>query len=130
MDILLDTNAILAVFNYKIDIFREIPRRFGKVRFYTVKAVVNELKAIANDPNRSRKERDFAKYALQLLEINKVEVLDIANKKADEILVDLSKNFVIFTLDKEVKRKIKKKGGYYLELRGGKLFTNFPEELF
>jgi len=126
MDILLDTNAILAIFNYKKDIFSLIRAKYDNVKFYTTKGVINELKAIANDPKRSRTERNYAKFALKIIEMNNVKIIEI-DKKVDDVLAELSNKFVIFTLDKDLKRRIRKRGGYLLELRGGKLYTNYYE---
>ena len=101
MRVLLDTNAILAVFNYKKDIFKLIREKYV-AELYTTKSVIDELKSIANDPKRKGSERRNAKLALKLLEINNVKVLNLVGK-TDKILEDLSKEFVIFTLDKELK---------------------------
>ena len=127
MRVLLDTNAILAVFNYRKDIFKLIREKYT-AELYTTKSVINELKSIANDPKRKGSERRNAKLALQLLQINNVKILNLVGK-TDKILEDLSKEFVIFTLDKELKRKIKQKNGYFMELRWGKIYTNYPDLL-
>ncbi|AAR39162.1 NEQ313 [Nanoarchaeum equitans Kin4-M] len=125
MRIILDTNAIMAIFNYGIDIIDLINKKY-KAEYYVTKSILNELKAIANDPKRKGRYRRNAKLALQYLKIINAQILNL-DGKTDEILKDLSKDFVILTLDKDLKREIIKKGGFYMELRGGKLYTNYPD---
>ena len=50
-----------------------------------------------------------AKLALKLIKAKGLKILDINQKPVDKILTELSKEYIIATQDKELKKEIKNK---------------------
>jgi rRNA-processing protein FCF1 len=101
-DILLDTNFLTAPFQMNIAIFEEFEEKYPGCNFYTLDEVMEEAKSI--------EEGKYGGLIEKLVE-GEVEVLETeGNGFVDDLLVDLSDQFLIATNDKELKQRIVKKG--------------------
>lgn len=122
--IALDTNMLLAVEKFKMDIFSEIRGIFGSGAEIVVPLEVKkELEAIGEKNNAA------VKVAESILEKSRLQIVKTSAKNADDALLELAKkNIVIATNDRELRKKINGFGGKLVYLRKKKfLETNFME---
>ena len=101
MEILLDTSLILSAVRNKIDIFEELLEH----KVIIPKQVLVELEGLS-------KNKDEAKLALKILELNKFKKIDLKTKNTDKGIINYSRQnpkIIIATLDKEIKNSIKNK---------------------
>ncbi|VVB82112.1 Uncharacterised protein [uncultured archaeon] len=112
----LDTNFILSCARKKIDFFNEI--KFMGLKTLIPLQVIEELKILSGKGNSKLKEE--IKLSLNILKNNSFEKIDLHTKNVDNGLVDISekRDYVIATLDKEIKSRIKNPK---LIIRGKKL---------
>jgi rRNA-processing protein FCF1 len=104
--VVLDTNFILSCVRKKIDFFHEI--KFSGLNIIIPIQVVAELENLSETGNL--KLRDEAKFSLMLLKKNSFEKVDLKIKNVDNGIIKLAKeneDYIIATLDKEIKDKIK-----------------------
>ena len=104
---ILDTNFILTCVKQKIDFFEDI--KFMGMRILIPKQVIKELERISSSKKKLHFRED-AKLALKLLEKNPFKEVNLKNKNVDKALIKLAKEnpeFIMATLDKELKKKIK-----------------------
>lgn len=114
--IILDTNFLLAVFELKIDIFAEIDRLYDSpYKLYILDRTLDEVENLINTPLLSKKSR--AKATLQLIQAKKIPIIETQDHRSvDDILVD-QKGYTIATVDKELKRRLRKEGRKILTIR-------------
>ncbi len=105
--IILDTNALMAVGEFKIDVFSEIEKIYSfPYKFYVLQGTLNELEKIQKE-QRGKFVR-AAKLALALLKAKKVEII-AEEGYVDELLVKHSKEGnLILTQDVALKKKLQK----------------------
>ncbi len=105
MRFLLDTNFLMAVGQFKIDIFSEL-MLFGKPEFFTLDVVVRELEKLAAGKGKDKKA---ARLALTLVEKKGVKVLESGGKDADMEIerVASEEGFTVCTTDKELAERLK-----------------------
>jgi rRNA-processing protein FCF1 len=109
--VILDTNILMYCAKYRIDLFRELVG----FELYTFDNMLNELKKIAGG-----KGKDAALARISLEFTKKMKVIK-TTKPVDKSLVDFAKkDFIIFTQDREVQKKLKemkKSFGYLRQKR-------------
>ena len=110
----LDTNALTAIYLFKARVFEQIREEIGKTEFAVPRQVLDELGKLAE---RNEKLKRAAKIAKELMEKNKVKVVEVEANNADDALLKLSKGAIIATNDKRLKKKIIEKGGRVFFLR-------------
>lgn len=111
MKILLDTNFLLYTAKQKLD-YMEI-----EGTFYTLTSVIEELQKL-KEKARKRGDREAAGLALQLLKTNKVKILK-SSGNADNAIVEKSENYMVATMDRGLKKRLKGKARI-LTVRGRK----------
>jgi len=98
-DIILDTNFLAAPFQMNLGIFQEFEERYPGCNFYTLDRVMEEAKSI--------EEGKYGGLIEQLVEKEEIQVLETkGNGFVDDLLVELSDEFLIATNDKELKGRI------------------------
>ena len=105
---ILDTNFILSCVKQKINFLDEI--KFMGMDVLIPEEVLDEVKNIMNSKKKLHFRED-AKLALKILGKNKFKKIKLGTSHVDKGLVNFSKknkDVVVATLDKELKRKIKK----------------------
>ena len=85
--ILLDSNAVMMLFEFNLDLEGELTRLFGKFKIIIPKSVINEIKFLSEHENGRKKF--IAKPALKLIE--KYDVVDVEGK-GDQAILNLAKN--------------------------------------
>ncbi len=109
-DILLDTNFLTAPFQMNISIFEEIDQKYPGNKVFTLDRVVEEAKSI--------EEGKYGGLIEKLIESESVQVLKTeGNGFVDDLLVDLSDEFLIATNDRELKNRILDKGRPVMYIR-------------
>jgi len=109
-DILFDTNFLVAPFQLNVSIFEEIDEMFPGNRTFTVDLVVDEAKSIEGGK--------YGGLVEKLIESEEINVLETeGNGFVDDLLVDLSDEFLIATNDKELKNRIVDEGRPVMYIR-------------
>lgn len=111
--VLLDTNFLLTLVRHKIHGIEEIKQKLP-AEFYTLSRVLYELKGLGKGDKKVKKE---AAIVEQMLKNNNVHVLDSTLEDVDKELIALSKEYVIATNDKELRRKVREAGGKAIYVR-------------
>lgn len=109
-NIVLDTNTLMAVSQFGIDIFEAIGSQMqGRYHLFVLDKTANELEKLINEARLS--EQKAAKLALQLIKHKNVKTLKTPKNKltADDELLKL-KGYAVLTQDRELKKKLKGKG--------------------
>jgi rRNA-processing protein FCF1 len=117
--VLLDTNAILMLFEFSINLEDELRRLIGVYKILIPDVVFNELQFLSEKGKGIKKRH--ANASLQL--IKKYELIKIDSKKnTDDAIVSLTtnNNFVVVTNDKELRKRLKKNSVPVIFLRAKK----------
>lgn len=101
--ILLDTNFLVAPFQFSFDLFEELDRLYPYAELYTLQDAVQEAKSI--------EEGKYKELVPQIIEGQGIEVLETEGEgEVDDLLVEVSDDFLVATNDKELKKRIKSQG--------------------
>lgn len=120
--IILDTNILLYIGKYKLDIFAELNRVCDfSYKVYVLDGTIQELENLINKGSLSVKR--FAELALRIIKAKKVNIIGTAkDKSVDKTLLDLpADNIIVVSQDKELKEGLTKKGIKVLSLRQKRL---------
>ena len=118
--VILDTSAIMMVFEFFIDIEKEIEKLIGKYDLLIPSAVINELELLSK--NISQTKRKKAKMALKYLENIEYTIIKSREENADESVLTNAieyKSYVI-TNDRPLIKKLKEEGIRVISLRSNK----------
>ena len=101
--ILLDTNFLTAPFQFSFSMFEELERLYPYAEVCTIEDAVQEAKSI--------QQGKYKELVPQLIEKEDIEVLQTESEGiVDDLLVDISDEFIIATNDKELKQRILDQG--------------------
>lgn len=116
--VILDTNAILMLFEFNINLESELKRIIGKYKIIIPKKVYDELVFFSNKSNG--KKKIYSKASLDL--IKKYEIVESLEKDADNAVLLLAKktNGLVVTNDKDLRKSLKEKSIKVLFLRAKK----------
>jgi rRNA-processing protein FCF1 len=106
--ILLDTNFILICIKQKIDFFEELKLRGFKI--IIPENVIREIKKIKKSRQKQR-HREIADLALKILNKSSFEKIKFEKRNLDNAIAEFAnknENITVATLDRELKKKIKK----------------------
>ncbi|RLG71064.1 MAG: hypothetical protein DRO04_00625 [Candidatus Iainarchaeum archaeon] len=121
--IAIDTNILLYIEKFKVDVFTQLKEKFGRVKFYIPKQVMEELKKISEKGKKLSRQVAIAE---KLLKKHDVRIKNISDLNADEALLKLAEQgFIIATNDKQLRDRIKEKGGKVLIIRQKKFVEEF-----
>jgi rRNA-processing protein FCF1 len=115
--VILDSSAILMLFEFSINLEDELTRLIGKFKILIPQTIYNEIEEISKKGNQRKKFN--AKAALEL--IKKYEIID-ANGLGDESVLSLAKklNCFVVTNDKDLRIRLKENHLKVLFLRSKK----------
>lgn len=101
--ILLDTNFLVAPFQLNVSIFEELEDMYPYCQIYTLEDALQEAKSIEGGK--------YGKVVEELIQVQDIEVLETEGEgSVDDLLVDISDEFVIATNDKELKNRLTDEG--------------------
>lgn len=104
--IILDTNFLMAVSQFNIDIFKELERICDfNYELYVLEGTKEELEKLIKELSLSKKVA--AKIALSLIERTDINIILHKKGHVDDILAE--QDAIIATQDKELKQKLKAK---------------------
>jgi len=114
--IVLDTNFLMAIYDLKIDVFEEIFKVCDfKYELYVLEGSIQELERFIKGNLLSKKQA--ALFAMKILKNKEVKVLESDFKgSVDDQLVDLV-DYIIATVDKDLRKRLKEKGVKILTIR-------------
>lgn len=121
-EVVLDTNFLMIPAVLRIDIYDEIARIAGITKVCTLDRSLDELKKLASTCKKA-KERRSSELALEIaLELQSTGKLDVIktddDMTVDDLLVKMSgPGLLVATQDKELKQRIRKRGGKIIVLR-------------
>ena len=121
--IIIDTNFLISMVRFKIDLFSELQRICDfKYTLCMVEGIINELEKLAE--TGKPKDKIAAIISLELIKKKKIKIIKTPSKNkrvknVDLLILNLIKkgNFIVATQDKELKREIRKKGVPIIALR-------------
>ncbi|KYK22854.1 hypothetical protein AYK24_01725 [Thermoplasmatales archaeon SG8-52-4] len=115
--VILDSSAVLMLFEFSIDLEYELTRLLGKYKIILPSPIVDELKFLSKADNGLKKQK--AKAALEL--IKRYEIVH-AEGTGDDSIFNLAKksNGIVVTNDMELRRRIKDLSLKVIFLRGKK----------
>jgi len=104
--VILDSSAILMLFEFQVDLEDELTRLVGKYNIIIPKPIYDELEFLSQ--HGKGKKRINAKASLKL--INRYDVVDVDEKTGDDSVFSLARQTksVVVTNDKELKNRLKK----------------------
>ncbi len=115
--VLIDTNVLLAVAQFRVDVFAEVEKCLDfPARIAVLQGTVAELRKIAQ--TQQGKFRRAAALALVLLKKRKVPVVSSSQNVDQELLKHSREGVLVLTQDRALKRQLQKP---YLTLRQRKL---------
>lgn len=127
-NIIIDTNVLIYMYELKRDIFEFALTVLPNARFFVLDATIKEIEKVYKD--KPRKLLTLKNYIEKLKEKKKFEILEVKQeliekfKKVDNLLIYFSSKYIVYTNDKILKSKIKKKGNKVLTLRLHDVFLN------
>ena len=103
--IILDTNFIIEVLKNKIDLKGELSKICNfPFKIFVLDRIKNELDNIIE--KQGGKNKELAKLALSY--IKNLDIIETKRDNVDEILIEMSKESIIATQDKQLKSRLKK----------------------
>lgn len=111
--IMLDTNFLLTMVRNKIFGLEQLKGKLP-VEFYTLSRVLLELQGLGKSDKKINKEVGLVD---QILKLNNVRVIESLMSSVDDEILKLSKEYVIATNDKELRRRVHQKGGKTVFIR-------------
>jgi len=101
--ILLDTNFLVAPFQLNVSIFEELEEMYPYCQIYTLDDALQEAKSIESGK--------YGKLVEKLIDVQDIKVLETTGEgSVDDLLVDISDEFIVATNDKELKERLKDSG--------------------
>ncbi|MAG21957.1 MAG: hypothetical protein CL943_01445 [Candidatus Diapherotrites archaeon] len=117
--IALDTNMLLAIPRFKVDVLSGIIERFGRIKFVIPKKVLEELEKMAKE---GVKKKSDVSIVIEAIEKNNVKVIETGARNADDALVEMAKQgFWIASNDRVLRKRIKEIGAKNIYLKRKKL---------
>ena len=116
--VILDSNSILMLFEFSLDLESELTRLLGKYKIIIPSPIIEEL-IFLSEKGKGQKGIN-AKAALEL--IKKYDIFNIDAKTADEAVLLTAKktNGIVVTNDKELKQKLRQLSVRVIFLKGKK----------
>lgn len=116
MKVLLDTNFIMDLCRFRIDLSEVHDLVSEPVELYILNSTLAELESLSKKAKHGR----YAKLSLALIDGSKIKILDFSGG-VDQKLLELSdKKFLIATNDRKLRQKVKQKGMKTIYVRARK----------
>ena len=116
MKLLIDTNFIMDLCRFRIDLSELHDLIPESVELYVLGKTIDEL----NSLSKKEKHGKYAKLSLALIKSNRISVSDVAGDVDKSLLALAGKNFLIATNDGKLRLQLKKKGMKTIYLRARK----------
>lgn len=111
--VIIDTNVLLAVALFRLDVFSEVERVCDfPVRLAVLQGSIQELERLSTQERGKFKQA--ARLALALLHAKRLQVLKSIGKVDDALVVESKGGTLVLTQDRELKKRLQKP---YLTIR-------------
>ena len=116
--VILDSSAVLMLFEFSIDLEKELTRLLGNYHIVIPTPIVRELEFLSENGKGEKKTK--AKASLKL--IKKYDTINVDEKGGDDSILDLAKkiNGIVVTNDRELRSRLKKLSSSVIFLRSKK----------
>lgn len=116
--VILDSSAILMLFEFAIDLEKELTRLLGSYHIVVPTPIVRELEFLSE--NGKGKKKAKAKASLKL--IKKYDTIDVEGRNGDDSVLELAKkiNGIVVTNDRELRNRVKEMSLSVIFLRAKK----------
>jgi len=116
--VILDSSAILMLFEFSIDLEKELTRLLGIYKIIIPSPIVRELEFLSDHGMGERKVK--AKASLKL--IKKYKTIKVKEKRGDDSVIEtaIKTKGIVVTNDKILKKRLKEKGISTIFLRAKK----------
>ena len=104
--VILDSNAILMLFEFSIDLRSELTRLLGKYEVIIPEPIIEEL--IFLSENGKGKQKIMSKASLKLIKEYKIVKIEAKNPDESVYLLAKNTNGVVVTNDVDLRKKLKK----------------------
>jgi len=117
VEVICDTNFLIHLATKRIKNLDNLDVEIGPISFVVPKVVQNELQNLKNDDLKKQEVNATIDY------IKKFKIIPIYGKYADKELIQFVKNNggIIGTMDKSLKKEIKKNGGSIISFLNDKI---------
>jgi rRNA-processing protein FCF1 len=104
--VILDSSAVLMLFEFSIDLEKELTRLLGSYHIVIPTPIVRELEFLSENGKGEKKTK--AKASLKL--IKKYDAINVDETGGDDSILDLAKkiNGIVVTNDMELRKRLKK----------------------
>ena len=116
--VILDSSAILMLFDFSIDLEKELTRLLGAYHIIVPAPIVEELEFLSTNGRGEKKMK--AKASLRLIE--KYATVEVDEKKGDDAILELADKMdgIVVTNDKGLRNRLKEKSLSVIFLRAKK----------
>jgi rRNA-processing protein FCF1 len=104
--VILDSNAILMLFEFSIDLRSELTRLLGKYEVIIPEPIIDELTFLSE--NGKGKQKMLSKASLKLIKEYKIVKIEAKNPDESVYLLAKKTNGVVVTNDVDLRKKLKK----------------------
>ena len=103
--VILDSSAIMMLFEFSIDLEKELTRLLGTYHIVVPKPIARELEFLSENGDGNKNAK--AKASLKL--IKKYDVINVDEKFGDDSILELAKktNGIVVTNDRELRNRLK-----------------------
>ncbi len=121
--LIIDTNFLLIPFQFSFDIFSEFERiKTEPIQIFVLDKSIDELNKIVRE--QKGKDKSAAKMALQLVETRADILMTEGEDYVDDLIVSLAdKDTIVATQDKELKKRVQKKGAKLIIMKQKKYLS-------
>lgn len=128
--IIIDTNFLMIPWQFRVDIFSEFNRICNfNYKLFIFDQSINELKKIIKD--QSGKNKKAAQLALKLVKLKNIGIIKSQNENVDSLILNRSsKEDIVATQDKNLKKELLKKGISVIILRQKKYLELIERKLY
>jgi rRNA-processing protein FCF1 len=117
VEVICDTNFLIHLATRRIKNINNIDTEIGSLKFVVPQVVHNELLNLEKNPEKKQDILETLKF------IKNLKILPIKGKFADRELITFIKNNggIVGTMDKELKKEIKKNGGSIISVANDRI---------
>lgn len=117
VDIICDTNFLIHLANNRIKNLDNLDVEIGQISFIVPQVVINELFELEKKPEKKQEIKSTLNY------IRSFKIIPIDGSFADKELLDhvLKNRVIVATMDKELKKQIKKRGSSIISIHNDKI---------
>ena len=117
VEVICDTNFLIHLATRRIKNIDNLDIEIGQITFVVPQVVINELSELAKNPDKIQDIQSTMNY------IKNFKIIPILGTFADKELIDyvVNNKIIVATMDKELKKQIKKHGSSIMSFSNNKI---------